>query len=213
METAALCSDSSRTRSACEWHAAWYARGRMDESAENERLVRLIAARGEGCESAERTLCARFALRAELYGRKHLRDADAARDLSQAVLLAVIVAARAGKIEDAARLDRFVLGTCRNVALRMQETRARAEPSDVERLDTVAVEPELGAVDVGVLLRCLSKLDERARRVVHLSFHEEKTADDIAAALKTTAGNVRVLRHRAMADLRRCVDDCTERAR
>jgi RNA polymerase sigma-70 factor (ECF subfamily) len=185
----------------------------MDDAAENERLVRIIAAGGDGAHGAEKALCARFTLRAELYGRKHLRDADAARDLSQAAMLAVIQAARRGKIEDAARLDRFVLGTCRNIALRMLKTRERAQPTEAEKLDAVVVEPDLGAVDVGALLRCLSALEPRARRIVYLSFHDEKTADEIGAVLSTTAGNVRVLRHRAVLQLRRCMDDCAEGGR
>jgi RNA polymerase sigma-70 factor (ECF subfamily) len=185
----------------------------MDDVAENERLVRIIAAGGDAAPAAEKALCARFTVRAELYGRKHLRDADAARDLSQAAMLAVIQSARAGKIEDAARLDRFVLGTCRNIALRMQKARERAQPTDMVQLDTIFVEPDLAAVDVGALLRCLSKLEPRARRVVFLSFHEEKTADEIAGVLSTTTGNVRVLRHRAMTDLRHCMDDCSGSSR
>jgi RNA polymerase sigma factor (sigma-70 family) len=173
VETAARSCDSSPRPWACERHPAWYARGRMDDAADNERLVRLIAA----------------------------------------AMLAVIQAARGGKIEDAARLDRFVLGTCRNIALRMQKARARAEPTDMEKLDASFVEPELGAVDIGALLRCLSELEPRARRVVYLSFHDEKTADEIASVFSTTAGNVRVLRHRAMTQLRRCMDDCAEGGR
>jgi RNA polymerase sigma-70 factor (ECF subfamily) len=61
-------------------------------------------------------------------------------------------------------------------------------------------------VDVGALLRCLGGLDSRARRVVTLSFNEERPAEEVAGALGTSAGNVRVIRHRAVAALRRCLD-------
>jgi RNA polymerase sigma-70 factor (ECF subfamily) len=54
--------------------------------------------------------------------------------------------------------------------------------------------------------RCLHRLDARARTVLHLAFTRDKPAAEIARVLETTAGNVRVLRHRAVAQLRRCLD-------
>ena len=178
----------------------------MDDAAENAELVRRIVAHDGTSREAEAALCTRFGPRAQLYGRKHLRDEDRARDLAQAVLLAVLEAARAGRIEDPAHLDRFVLGTCRNLAHRMRDVDARAQPTDVAELDVRSFVPEATSLDVGALTQCLSKLDPRARSVVFLSFHEEKAAEEIATALDTTPGNVRVLRHRAIAQLRRCLD-------
>jgi len=188
----------------------------MDDDAENAELVRRIAAReprDARAREAEVALCRRFGPRAQLYGRKHLRDGERARDLSQTVMIAVIEAVRAGRVEDPARIDRFVLGTCRNVALRMREVDSRAQPTATEELDVLAVVPEVEPMDLGALARCLAELDGRGRSVVFLSFNEGKAADDIASALGTTAGNVRVVRHRAVAQLRRCMDDCRETAR
>lgn len=185
----------------------------MDDAAENAELVRRIASRDGTSRDAEATLCARFGPRAQLYGRKHLRDEDRARDLAQAVLLAVLEAARAGRVEDPAHLDRFVLGTCRNVAHRIRDVDARAQPSDGAELDVISFVPETTSMDVGALTRCLAELDARARSVVYLSFNEEKAAEEIAAALDTTPGNIRVLRHRAVAQLRLCMDHCQAEAR
>ena len=53
---------------------------------------------------------------------------------------------------------------------------------------------------------CLRRLAERERSVIVLSFYEERTAADVASMLGTTAGNVRVIRHRGLARLRSCVD-------
>jgi RNA polymerase sigma-70 factor, ECF subfamily len=182
----------------------------MDDGSDDAGLVRAIAARGHGARDAEAILCRRFGPRAKLYGLKHLRDDQRARDLAQAVLLALLEAARAGRIEDPLRVDRFVLGTCRNVALRMREADARAKPTDSAELDVMSCLPEPEALDAAALSRCLAELDGRGRQVVYLSFHEGKGAGEIASALGTTAGNVRVLRHRAVAQLRRCIDDCRE---
>jgi DNA-directed RNA polymerase specialized sigma24 family protein len=100
----------------------------MDPQVSDAEVVRCIAARGSDAGAAETELCRRFATRIRLYGLRHLRDSDRARDLVQAVLVGVLVAAREGRVSDPERVDRFVLGTCRNVAVRMRETDARTEP-------------------------------------------------------------------------------------
>jgi DNA-directed RNA polymerase specialized sigma24 family protein len=53
---------------------------------------------------------------------------------------------------------------------------------------------------------CLGALAPREARVLQLLFQEGSTAAETADQLGTTAGNVRVIRHRAMARLRECVD-------
>lgn len=155
----------------------------------------------------EAELCRRFAPRIRLYGLKHLRDEDRARDLVQQVLVAVIEAARAGRIEEPEHLDRFVLGVCRNLALRVHRTDRRTpELVEPEQLDVAAYLPAMEALDVEALLHCLGGLDQRARTVLQLSFYRDKSADEIAGVLSTSAGNVRVLRHRAVAQLRDCME-------
>jgi DNA-directed RNA polymerase specialized sigma24 family protein len=42
--------------------------------------------------------------------------------------------------------------------------------------------------------------------VLELSFHDELESDEVAARLALTRGNVRVIRHRALAALRACLD-------
>lgn len=178
----------------------------MLSAVSDAEIVARIGARTADVRAAEAELCRRFGPRAHLYGLRHLRDEERARDLAQAVLLVVLEAVRGGRIDDPTRLDRFVLGTCRNLARRIREQDRRAEPTDDEHLDVLASVPELDVIDVRALVRCLTTLDERGRSVVHLSFHQERSAEQIAAELGTTAGNVRVVRHRAVAQLRRCLD-------
>jgi len=52
----------------------------------------------------------------------------------------------------------------------------------------------------------LRGLEMRARTVLHLTFYRDQSADQIASVLATSAGNVRVLRHRAVAQLRDCLE-------
>lgn len=176
-------------------------------------LVRAIAARAPDAPDAETELCRRFAPRIRLYGLRHLRDEDRAGDLVQAVLLAVLQAARAGRIADPERVDRFMLGTSRNVAQRMRDTDARTTGDDAALAGIAAPADEHERVDATALARCFGALDERGRQVVKLSFMDECTSDDIAARLAMSSANVRVLRHRAIAALRRCLDAQDHRQR
>ena len=128
-------------------------------------------------------------------------------------LLALLLAVRQRRVAEPEHLDRFVLGTCRNVAARMREHAARAAPTELAELDVAMEVPEPETVDLRALTRCLASIDARARVVVHLSFHEERSAEEIAQRLGTTAGNVRLLRHRAVARLRRCLDGRAEESR
>lgn len=172
-----------------------------DAGDDHADLVRRVAA-GHAPE-AEAEVCRRFAPRIRLYGLKHLRDEERARDLVQAVLVAVIEAMRAGRVEEPEHFDRFVLGVCRHVATRAWQREARMQPSDA--VDLGAVMPAMDALDIPALMSCIEKLEDRARTVLHLSFYRDKSADEIAGALGTSAGNVRVVRHRAMAQLRDCL--------
>ncbi len=189
---------------------AWYLRCTMlGDDSSGQLVQRVRNERGDqhrAAREAETELCRRFAPRVRLYGLRHLRDEDRARDLVQAVLEVLIEAARAGRIENVELVERFVLGTCRNVALRVRALESRAVPTDPSELDIESVMPEMDRIETGALIGCIALLEERARAVIHLSFNEEKSADEIGAALGTTAGNVRVLRHRAVAQLRSCLD-------
>jgi RNA polymerase sigma-70 factor (ECF subfamily) len=66
--------------------------------------------------------------------------------------------------------------------------------------------PEPLALDPARLARCLEALAERERSVVVLSFFADRAADEVAAELALSAGNVRVIRHRALGRLRECME-------
>ena len=182
------------------------------------QLVRWIAAGAEERRAAEAELCQRFAPRIRLYGLRHLRDEERARDLVQIVLCGLLQALRTGKIDDPDKVDRYVLGTCRNSVQRMQTTDARLQPMPEEDLTEVLDESALTAATsadeppMSALFRCLDALDSRAKKIVHLTFQAERSTEAIAAELDLTPGNVRVLRHRAIGALRRCMDEHARRA-
>jgi RNA polymerase sigma-70 factor (ECF subfamily) len=168
-------------------------------------LVRNVVGGGAPGRDAEAELCRAFAPRIRLYGLRHLRDEDRAADLVQVVLMATVEAVRAGRVDDPLRLDRFVLGTCRNTVSRMRERDARTVAHAPGDLDLGATDPA-EVVETDALFRCLSKLDARARLVLQLTFEEDRSTGEIANVLALSVANVRVVRHRAIAQVRACLD-------
>jgi len=156
----------------------------------------------------EQQLCVTYAARIRAYGLRHLRDATAAQDLVQAVLMAVLQAVRANRIEDPSRLDHYVFGTCRNTVMDMRRGDAR-QRKIAETAKAVVPEgyiPSFAGVDRIRLEGCLAGLEARARTIVLATFLEGRDAGEIGAELELSAGNVRVIRHRALAQLQSCVE-------
>jgi RNA polymerase sigma-70 factor (ECF subfamily) len=65
--------------------------------------------------------------------------------------------------------------------------------------------PESPALDGEKLAACLQALAERERTVVVLTFFADKSGDEVGKELGLSAGNVRVIRHRALGRLRVCM--------
>lgn len=60
-------------------------------------------------------------------------------------------------------------------------------------------------LDHDLLTHCVQKLKERERSVVVMSFYDEQTGADVACFLGISEANVRVIRHRAIHQLRECI--------
>ena len=150
-----------------------------------------------------------FAPRVRLYGLRHLRSSAAADDLVQAVMVIVLEAVRAGTVREPDKLPSFVLGTCRHVAGGWRRGEARRQGLLDRFGDALAGAARdataAPSVDLQRLAGCLGGLPPREQLVINLTFYEDRDADEIAAALATTTGNVRVVRHRALARLASCM--------
>ena len=168
---------------------------------------RVAAARGAPDSAAETELCRRLGRRVRLYGLRHLRDAHAAADLAQQVLLMTIERLRAGKLREPDQVASFALGTSRMVVLEMRRGARRREALLETYGDAEAVyeAPEPLALDADRLAGCLEALSERERSVVVLTFFSEEPADQVGTQLGLSGGNVRVIRHRAIGRLRECM--------
>ncbi len=168
-------------------------------------LVRQI---GSGsAREAEAELFRRMAPRIRLYGLRHLRDEQASEDLTQQVLITTLQAIRAGRLREPEKLASFVLGTCRMTVLDMRRNTQRREAL-LERFGAdllPSAAPSVPRLDQERLTRFVQNLKERERTVVVLTFYDEQTSADVARFLGVSEANVRVIRHRALHQLRECM--------
>jgi RNA polymerase sigma-70 factor (ECF subfamily) len=168
-------------------------------------LVRQI---GSGSNrDAEAELYRRMAPRVRLYGLRHLRDEHASQDLAQQVLITTLEALREGRLREPEKLASFVLGTCRMTVLNLKRGAHRKERLLARfGADLVTQAPAPAPrFDHEKLARCVQNLKERERSVVVMTFYDEQTGADVASFLGVSQANVRVIRHRAIHQLRACM--------
>lgn len=171
--------------------------------------ARRIAASAPGeARDAEAELYRLLAPRARRYGQRHLRDSHAAADLMQQVMVLTIAKLRAGELREPERVLSFVLGACRlTVVDQRRGERRRAELleryADAVPVADLHVAPRL---DHARVADCLDRLPERERTVLVMTFYDDQPSAAVATELGLSAGNVRVIRHRGIDKLRRCVD-------
>jgi len=175
-------------------------------------LARAIAASAGAADAAETELYRRFAPRVRLYGLRHLRDEDAARDLMQQVLLLAIEKLRNGAVRDMDMIGSFILGVSRMLAVNLKRRDRRREALlESFPIEHSAVSAAPAVMDEEELEGCLATLAERERTVVLLTFYGDRSSREIAQTLGTSEGNVRVIRSRAIDRLRACMS-AAERA-
>lgn len=155
-----------------------------------------------GDPALERELVLRFRPRVVLFARRHTRDAALAEDIAQEVLTTVLQRLRSGEVDDPERIGSFILGTARwTVHGKRRQNRRAQELSETLALATPFGVEQKPALDSESLARALSTLSERERAIVVMSFLEDQSAERIAEAFSLSPGNVRVIRHRAVARL------------
>ena len=178
------------------------------DSPEGQLACRIAGAAAGAARDAEAQLYRLLAPRLRRYGQRHLRDDHLADDLTQHVMALAIEKLRAGSIDEPQRIVSFVLGACRLTVTDLLRSQRRREHllqrhADDLHMADIHVAPRL---DHERVARCLERLAERERAVLVLSFYDEQNADAVGRSLGLSAGNVRVIRHRGLDKLRRCVD-------
>ena len=177
----------------------------MEIKLNDAELVRQIGCGND--REAEAELFRRMAPRIRLYGLRHLRDEHASDDLTQQVLITTLEALRAGRLREPEKLASFVLGTCRMTVLNLRRGVQRKERL-LEQYGAElpsAAQPAMPQLDHDHLQRCVQNLKERERTVVVMSFYDEETGADVASFMGISEANVRVIRHRAIRQLRECM--------
>lgn len=125
----------------------------------------------------------------------------------QQVLIISIEALRASRLNEPEKLASFVLGTCRMTVLDIRRGAQRRE----RILETYGGDlyashsPSQPRLDHERLTRCVQGLKERERSVVVMTFFDEQTGADVADFLGVSEANVRIIRHRAIHQLRNCM--------
>lgn len=177
----------------------------MEMSLTDAELVELIGG-GEDRE-AEAEFCRRMGPRIRLYGLRHMREMHAAEDLMQQVLITTLEALRAGRLKEPEKLASFVLGTCRMTVMDIRRgAQRRARILEMFGGDLYPSSADWRPrIDHEKLTRCVQELRERERSVVMMTFFDEQTGADVAHFLRTSEANVRVIRHRAIHQLRNCM--------
>ena len=151
--------------------------------------------------SAEEEFVGLFSRRVACLVLARLRDREAARDLTQDVLLAVLLALRDGHLREPERLAAFVCGTARNVVnnyLRTRSRQPREDPID-PGYDPAFIPDQLENTERGALVRqALGALDSTDRKILSLTLVEGLKPGEIALRLGLTSEVVRARKSRAI---------------
>jgi RNA polymerase sigma-70 factor, ECF subfamily len=167
------------------------------------RQQNTLAERVRCCDScAEEELVCHFSDRVRYLALSRTRDPEAARDLTQDVLLAVLHALRNGHLREPERLAAFVYATARNLINNHLRTRSRRLPRECpisdELCQSSAPDPTESTERVALVQRVLRDLDETDRRVLLMTLIEGLKPGEIAVRLGLTSEVVRARKSRAL---------------
>jgi RNA polymerase sigma-70 factor (ECF subfamily) len=172
------------------------------------QVSQLLERAATGDRGSEALLVQRLRPAMQAFVRRRIRGAEA-DELVQDAVLALIGAIRERRVAEAAPLGAFALGICRNLlrdGARAAERRAELWERYGQAEEPVAAPPPGDELfNRGVLEDCLAQLTQRARAVVRRAVIDGESNPEIAQALELKEGNVRVIRHRALAQLRECL--------
>ena len=151
--------------------------------------------------SAEEELVRLFSGRVACLVFVRTRDRETARDLTQDVMLAVVLALRDGHLREPQRLAAFVYGTARNLVnnyLRTRSRQPREDPIDAGSHLASSSDPLENTERGALVRRALSALDSTDRKILFLTLVEGLKPGEIAMRLGLTSDVVRTRKSRAI---------------
>lgn len=163
-----------------------------------------VARIGQGDRAAEELFAGHYFRRVYALARARLRDEELARELAQEIVMAALLAMRAGRVREAGRLTAFVLATARNrIASHFrEESRKPAMQEATESIPAGLIEDRLEAEDRRQQLRrAMDRLDARDREILRLNLVEQIRPEEIGTRTGLSADSVRQRKSRALRKL------------
>jgi RNA polymerase sigma factor (sigma-70 family) len=142
-----------------------------------------------------------FTQRIFVMGLMRTHDREAARELVQDVLVAVICALRKDQLQDKDKLAAFVHGTARNLInnrLRLESQRPPLEPLSDDLTQASLTEQLEDAERVRLVHHALERLGHEDRKILLMILVEGRKPGEIATALGLTPEVVRTRKLRAV---------------
>ena len=155
----------------------------------------------QGDASAETELVHEFTHRIFVMAVVRTRDREAARELTQDVLMAVIGALRKGQLQDPDKLAAFVHGTARNLInnqLRSQSQRPPLEPLPEDLAQACSADQLEDAERMRLVHEAIEGFGQEDRNILLMTLVEGHKPGEIAAALGLTSEVVRTRKLRAL---------------
>lgn len=184
-----------------EYRSRNRARGNLMFQLDTQEIAALVVRIQEGDPAAEDELVRVFSQRVTVMMLARTRDPEAARELTQDVLFAVLKALRNGQMREAERLPAFVHGTARNLVnnyLRAQSRQPRTEslPPDLALAQTAN---DLEHSERMTLVhRALERLDSTDRKILLMTLVQGLKPSEIANQMNLTPEVVRQRKSRAV---------------
>jgi len=175
----------------------------LTEIGDDAKSWRDLAGRVQnGDPAAEEEFSAHFHPRILAMAVVRLRDREAAREIAQESLLAVLLALRSGKLREPEKLPGFVSGTVRNLinnyfrSLQARGSPVALDPDTPSQTDP-AIEAELEE-QRRMVREALARIDARDRLILLLTLVEGMNPRDIAPRVGLSPENVRTRKMRAI---------------
>jgi len=166
--------------------------------------VSLVSRIRAGDLTAEEDLATFYSRRIYAIAVCRTRDREAAKDLTQEILMAVLGALRAGRIRDGEKLAGFIQGTARNIISNYMRSRAHYAECPLSEFELYAADfvQELESADRHRLMRQeLNACSPTDRQILHMSLLNGHSMAEIAQKLHLSHDAVRARRSRLIRKL------------
>jgi RNA polymerase sigma-70 factor (ECF subfamily) len=168
---------------------------------ETQEAVALVARICQGDPTAEDALVRHFSKRVSLMVLARTRDAEAAAELTQDILLAVLQALRKGQIREPEKLSAFVFGTARNLVsnyFRVRGQQLKLGSASLDPLMAQATDDREHSERINLVRRALERLDSTDRKILLMTLVEGLKPGEIAGQLNLTPEVARQRKSRAL---------------